>query len=233
MESASPFLTNTLVAGNLATSSGAGFYLTDSSPDVVNAVLAGNEADLGAGMLMDGSSPSLTNVAVVGNVAVTEGGGLLLLDSEPVLNNTLVVGNSAISGGGIVAISGSASLTYCDVWDNAPDNYLGLIDPTGTSGNLSVDPLLLDLTGADPLQWDLHLDDASNLVDAGDPGMTDPDGGTSDVGPFGGAQADGYDLDDDGFPSWWQPGPYDALYYPPLGYDCDDLDADVHPGTGC
>jgi hypothetical protein len=106
-------------------------------------------------------------------------------------------------------------------------------DPTGSYGNLSVDPQLLDLGGVDPLEWDLHLDTSSPLVDAGDSGILDPDSGTSDVGAYGGPQAEDWDRDDDGYEDWWQPGPYDGVYYPPMGLDCDDLDPAIYPGAGC
>ncbi|MBC8424246.1 hypothetical protein H8E07_09000 [bacterium] len=51
--------------------------------------------------------------------------------------------------------------------------------------------------------------------------------------PYGGPAADQWDLDGDGYPLWWQPGPYDFATHPALGRDCDDLDASVYPGSGC
>lgn len=102
-------------------------------------------------------------------------------------------------------------------------------DPTGTNGNLSVDPDLWYLAALKPSLWDLHLAPSSPLINAGNPGITDPDGGPSDIGMFGGYDADQYDLDQDGAPSWWAPGPYD----PTSMVDCDDLDPWVYPGNGC
>ena len=49
----------------------------------------------------------------------------------------------------------------------------------------------------------------------------------------GGPNAGSWDLDGDGYPEWWQPGPYDYATYPALGWDCDDSDPDVYPGSGC
>ena len=60
-----------------------------------------------------------------------------------------------------------------------------------------------------------------------------PSGSPSDIGAYGGPGADRWDLDGDGYPSWWQPGPYDFSTYPGLGWDCDDLDAGIYPGNGC
>jgi hypothetical protein len=106
-------------------------------------------------------------------------------------------------------------------------------DPTGSDGNIAADPEFLDQGPASAVDWDLHLGAGSALVDAGDPAQEDPDGGSPDIGAFGGSLGDGWDLDGDGFPLWWQPGPYDPATYPGLGLDCDDRDAAIHPGAGC
>ncbi len=53
------------------------------------------------------------------------------------------------------------------------------------------------------------------------------------MGAYGGEPAGRWDLDGDGFPEWWQPGPYDPVTYPGFGWDCDDRDASVFPGNGC
>ena len=86
-----------------------------------------------------------------------------------------------------------------------------------------MDPVFLDET------W--HLDAASPLIDAGYPSLRDPDGSRSDIGAWGGADAGGWDLDADGFFSWWRPGAYDAMTS--SGLDCDDEDASVYPAHGC
>jgi len=54
-----------------------------------------------------------------------------------------------------------------------------------------------------------------------------------DIGVYGGGAAAIWDLDRDGYPLWWQPGPYDATTYPGEGRDCDDMDPEVYPGSGC
>ena len=63
----------------------------------------------------------------------------------------------------------------------------------------------------DPLVWDLHLLATSPYVDAGEPGVLDPDGSVADLGAYGGPEAgpdfdDGYTLDDDadGLPDLWE-----------------------------
>jgi hypothetical protein len=53
------------------------------------------------------------------------------------------------------------------------------------------------------------------------------------MGAFGGPGAAQWDIDMDGYPLWFQPGPYDHGRYPAMGLDCDDLNPDVYPGSGC
>ena len=61
------------------------------------------------------------------------------------------------------------------------------------------------------------------------PAEFDPAGGPADIGAFGGPDADRWDLDGDGDPAWYGPGPYD----PASGLDCDDFRPEVGPGRGC
>ena len=124
------------------------------------------------------------------------------------------------------------SITNTVFWEDDASVEPGLQPVLGVDGNLSADPLFLgDLSHPNPLRWDLHLDPSSPLVDAGS-GL-DPDGSPADIGIYGGPDAAGFDLDGDGYPEWWQPGPYDSVTYPALGWDCDDGDASTFPGQGC
>ena len=93
------------------------------------------------------------------------------------------------------------------------------------------DPEFLDTSGAQAWTWDLHLDTTSALIDAGDSSISDPDGGASDMGAYGGPAAATWDLDLDDHVEWWLPGPFDAATSP--GLDCDDRDETVGPGHGC
>ena len=63
-------------------------------------------------------------------------------------------------------------------------------DPTGTDGNVSVDPGYTDVSSTDPMDWDLTLAAGSGLIDAGDPSILDTDGSTSDIGATSGPDAD-------------------------------------------
>ena len=238
MWASAPTLDHVLVVGNVAYGEdGGGMAVKEGSAATLNnVVIVGNSApDDGGGMRVKNSTADLTNVTIVANHA-GDGGGMAVKNSVATLDNVVLAWNIAGSqGGGIYEKSGgTALLYYSNAWDNLPNNYDGsggMVDPTGTNGNVSVDPGLLDVTDPDPANWDLHLSGLSPLIDTGDPFILDPDGSTSDLGAYGGAGAASRDLDMDGYFEWWLPGAYDATTSP--GMDCDDRDAGVYPGSGC
>jgi len=125
---------------------------------LANNSIVGNTADGfsgGGGMYVGYNSwVAITNNTVVGNQAPSgRGGGLYLDDNEVLyLANNIVQGNSAEGGGGGVyyrSSNGTAPplITNNDIEGNTPENwatgaYSGVPDPTGTSGNVAIDPLL-------------------------------------------------------------------------------------------
>ena len=259
VQGGSPALINVLVSDCTADNEGGGMYLYGGVPELTNVMVADNLADAGGGIYAYGSGAELTSVSLLGNGALSEGGGLYMEGfGYPDLLNVTVVGNEADTGGGIYLYNTSPIIknlntagnlastegggiyhwatpqfTYCNAWDNIPENYAGGADPTGLNGNISADPMFLSTAAADPLDWDLHLDSASGLYDTGVYNMYDPDGSRSDIGAYGGSDADDWDLDFDTYPDWWQPGAYDYANYPAAGWDCDDRDPETYPGSGC
>jgi len=227
-------ISNALFVGNIGENSGGGLNMWGSAYLLDNIIFSGNSAnDSGGGLFGDTAGLPVSNCAFIQNVSSQEGGGIHAHYSPLDILNTSLTNNQAGQPGGGIEGDYEPTTLYCNALDNTPDNYHGFTDPTGTDGNISVDPLYLDTSSSDPLEWDLHLDPSSPLVDAGDPTILDPDGSPSDIGAFGGPGADDFDLDWDGYPSWWQPGPYDYATYPALGWDCDDLNPHVYPGNGC
>jgi hypothetical protein len=89
----------------------------------------------------------------------------------------LSVANSIVSAGGVYVDDGTPAWSYNDTY---PASFVGMADPTGTSGNLSVAP------GFDA---DLDLGAGSACVDAADPALEDPDGSRADMGAYGGPDA--------------------------------------------
>ena len=252
---------NVVIEGNQAGWSGSGLYVEESSAAIFATVIRDNDYAQagGGGLVVRGGAPTFENLRVSANFAAEEygvaygggawledtratftnaafvqndtygavssyGGGIYVRSGEPVFTNVLVYDNTTDdAGGGVYVRAGTPRFLYSDVWGNGPDDWYGLIDPTGTDGNLSVDP--------DLLSGGVHLDASSALIDAGDPTRLDPDGSRSDIGLFGGPSANTFDQDQDGWPGWWLPGPYDATTSP--GMDCDDDNASVYPGRGC
>jgi len=233
---ATPWLYNVRIVDNTAGEGGGGVAAWGGSPGLRSVIIAGNRAlgtGEGGGLNLNASSiPTLEHVAVVGNEAGGDGGGFFTRASFPALYDTTVTHNTATgNGGGFYLDGGGPSLATSNTWGNTPDDYHNMTDPTVVAGNLSEDPDFLDTSPADPRDWDLHLSPTSLLVDAGS--ETDPDGLDGDIGPYGGEWADDWDLDFDGYPEWWQPGPYDFGVYPAEEWDCDDANRFVVPGDGC
>ncbi len=228
-------LSSVRVAGNVA-EAGGGFRLGNATVTLDGGIVAGNSAmSSGGGVFLVNASLALDGVAVVANVAAADGGGIHQAGTPFTAENVSISDNEAARGGGVyLASGGDPEIRYCNLWENAGGDTANFAaEPVGQSGNLSQAPGFLDVVTDDPDLWDLHLSADSPLVDAGNPTRLDPDGSPSDVGAYGGDGAGAWDLDRDGFFEWWQPGPYDSEAYPGLGWDCDDRDATVHPGSGC
>ena len=107
------------------------------------------------------------------------------------MRNLNVVGNTLSGtdedGAGVYLSSSDVpSWSFNNVYDNDGDAFYGLDDPTGSDGNLAVDPLYSDTSSSDPTAWDLSLQSGSPVMDAGDPDLSDDDGSTSDLGAYGG-----------------------------------------------
>ncbi len=227
-------LDHVLLLDNRASERGGGLRLNMTAGTVSHAIVAGNAADHGAGIAIYDAAVPMDHVSVVGNRAATKAGGILFIDGEESpLGHAIVADNSGFESGAGVAVDGNApAITYTAFHGNQPDDVAGLTDPIGTDGNVAADPMFLSTSGTSARSWDLHLAATSPLVDAGDPLATDPDGSIADPGAFGGEAAARFDVDGDGHPLWWQPGDYDAGLAA-AGFDCDDLDAAVFPGSGC
>ena len=209
--------------------------------------IVGNTAAItGGGMYLSTSATiGLSHLSVVGNEAIN--GGAVATVASSSSSNTVFFDNSDFSGN---TASGSApgllnaqasydpGISSCNAFENAflftgtIVNFEGFLADPLLTGNTSLDSQFLadDSHGlVDPLDWDLHLQLGSPLIDQAS--GTDSDGGPADIGMFGGNAQ--WDLDGDGYILWWQPGPYDSATYPGLGLDCDDGDPAIYPGSGC
>ncbi len=194
---------------------GGGLYLDGASAiDLAEAWVIGNQATDGAGAEVDGGSLAMENVASTYNSATGDGGSVLAISGLFSATNvtfghdlaangsglylsgtsTGLVSSSIIALGAAEGVLGDGSATFTgvfnDVYDNALGNYVGVIDPTGSQGNISGDPLFTSITPLDsnPYNDDWTLATGSPCIDAGDPDASrnDADGSRNDMGAFGG-----------------------------------------------
>ena len=116
----------------------------------------------GGGIHITGSSPEITRTTIADNTALTGGGVYIIGASAPVFSNVIIAHNE---GDGEVYCGGAASsptFTCSDVFSKVGRPYGGFCDdPTGSSGNISADPLFCD-----PGNGDLHLHSASPCAEA-------------------------------------------------------------------
>ena len=243
-------LTNTTIKGNDITPNPVGgprwlVKVSEIPLTLQNVQFAGNVSDGRLLFLLATGGPAsfvLDHCTFVANAGAAAASPDLWVSGN--LNATVQISNSTFSGAGPLiylqqdaqsTTSPTVTATNSNFYAGSPPVFGGITSQLtpllGTGGNQSQDPLLLDLTGVDPADWDLHLAPTSPLVDAGS--GADPDGSPSDVGSYGGPWADVWDLDGDGYPEWWQPGPYDPVTMPGAGWDCDDRELGVGPDNGC
>jgi predicted outer membrane repeat protein len=191
--------------GTAATGDGGAIYSTAGGGSVHNSVFLDTEAADGGAMRLRVGGWAVTN----NHVMSVTGPEAVLLDGPHTVTNTLFAFNAAA---GISAVGG---LTH-------HHNAYWASNPSVTGGvgatDVVADPLLAGfiddgICGNDQL-WPGF---GSPLLDAGDPALQDPDGGPSDIGAFGGPDADPTvfdDADGDGFP---------------FLEDCDDAEPASHP----
>ncbi len=151
---ASVTLDSLLVTGNEA-HIGAGIDLTDCTDAVVmHSVLTGNTAMFWGGGLNYQGNPtgSITNNTFFGNDATATGGaGIYVNLCSPDVSNNISAFNTggATNGNGMAFLTAPSSINCNDVFGNAGADYTGIADPTGTNGNISVDPLFCNSGSGD------------------------------------------------------------------------------------
>ncbi len=162
-------LANNIIRNNRAmTYHGGGVSIAGGSSRVVQNLITGNTADIrGGGIFWSETGPTDSPVAanntVVGNQA-PDGSAMAGESGGMVIANNVVVGTGTSST--VECVGAAALLTefhHTNIYGEAPI-YEGCPDPTGTSGNISADPRLVDAAGASP---DYRLQPGSPSIDAG------------------------------------------------------------------
>jgi hypothetical protein len=185
-----PIITRNIVTGNSAPQNGSyggfggGIAVYRTRATITNNLFIGNSAGFKGGGLDVYRSPLalISNNTIVDNTSDYAGGIGLSSTGPVVLTNNIVTGNSASSdGGGIDSYESRPTVRYSDVWANTPNNFNGMTDPSGTLGNVSVDPLYTD-----PLLLDYSLQPASPGVDGGSALNAPPDDILQEIRPLDG-----------------------------------------------
>lgn len=128
---------------NQATGSGGGLFVWGGTVNVEESLFQANQAAYGGAMYFyDHPSVTLAGCTIAGNTATNTAGGLRsVLGSNPTLDRVIVAFNQ---GGGISSVNNipGPQLSCCDVWGNTGGDFLDeMVDPTGTNGNIALDPL--------------------------------------------------------------------------------------------
>ncbi|MFM7200224.1 MAG: hypothetical protein ACKO6N_05485 [Myxococcota bacterium] len=210
----------------------------------------------GGGVFVVGGTVTLSHVLLTANRALEEGGALYLNTGKLLLQNAVLTNNkSSGSCGGIyaepnteVTIEGSilaynqgyqvcltpehSFQTQWSVYYHPEEKLLLNASLVEYPNNLIQEPGFLTYDSA---QYPLNhrLSSVSPIRDYSGKECVAPHDAPCDPGLFGGPAGAGWDLDGDGIPAYFWPGPYDPvlLGIEPSAFDCDDTDPHV-PAEG-
>lgn len=119
--------------------------------------------DGGAIMIQDGADAQIRYCTFYANLAARSGANFAIWDfSTPLIENCIMA--EGLDGYGVfVDNSGPIFVCTCS-WNNRPDNYLAFPDPTGTNGNITVNPLFCGESSRD-----FTLDSLSECAEENNP----------------------------------------------------------------
>jgi hypothetical protein len=142
-----PVISYNVIRGNEGLFGGALYLGNADGARVSGNLFVGNVGYYGGAMYVKSSNSYIINNTIVANAAYY-GAGIFLDSNAMVVANNVIADNSTIAsdfgcGGGVFNGFGATFIAN-DVFDNTPDNYCGVADPTGTDGNISVEPMFVD-----------------------------------------------------------------------------------------
>jgi parallel beta-helix repeat protein len=159
-----PVITGNRIVGNVSQAGTYGIYCTSSSPIITNNLIANNATSYTGSAIKCwyGDGPVVVNNTVVGNTCLPQqvpSGAIDIASPNAIVRNNLVAFNTT----GICCYQTPLAFENNDSFGNDAYQYDGFpTDPTGTNGNISLDPMFRDLAAGDyRLRWD------SPCVDAG------------------------------------------------------------------
>jgi hypothetical protein len=171
---------NNSITSNSAGDGAGGVYVNGESIIANNGINNNTAVGNGGGLILAYSDSAATNNTIAGNSASGDGGGLYLDHSSLTIANTIVAFNSS----GLHAHDGTPTLLHNCVYANDGYDYSGIPDPTGTDGNVPLDPFFVQNPDPGPDgSWgtddddhgDLRLRPGSPCIDAGTNGALPPD----------------------------------------------------------
>ncbi len=249
LDKANADLSGCVFDDNNGVQKGGAIYLNQSTPTITNCLFRANKAESGAGLYLFESNPTMLNNLLQGNLASKQGGAMYLFNSAPRIFSAVMTGNAALNGGAMYLFGDGCtphienSVFAYNSEDNIylytanPDDlplpeviYTDLYNPEGSGNhnitdldptNLLVEPGFLGYDDAG-LPADFHLSRNSPLVDVG-LNFVDVDGSPIDLGLFGGAFGDDWDMDGDGYVDYFWAG---LISNAPEGYEMTDFDRD-------
>lgn len=172
--SASPIVERNIFMNNSCDNqflSGVVSFVNTSSPRVVNNIFVNNPCREINMTLPEGNSPQFSNNTIVGNRVGVRVDGRVNTTLQLYRNN-IIVGNEI----GLEVDFGSEANNPTrknNLVFNNVTNFVGISDQTGINGNISAEPLFLDLANSD-----FHLHPDSPAIDTGDntePGLPEKD----------------------------------------------------------
>jgi len=187
-----PSLNRITVINSRFFDNGTGISTSGRNTSISNVIAANNSL---AGIDHFRSSATITNCNLIGNLQ-----GLRLsasnctdcsITSDTVVINTIFADNTLSAISANLTPGSTLDVTYSDFNNNLQNGYDLLANPT----NVSYPPLFVDTSSEDPLEWDLHLNPDSGLINAGDPDILDPDDSQSDIGAYGGPLGESWSAD--------------------------------------
>ena len=154
---AHPTIRRNLIQDNVCPhGSGGGIYCDHfATPQVEeNLIIRNSCVAYGGGVtIWEGSSPLLLRNTIALNSGALGGGGVFITrNSHPTLRRN-IVSHSPDGGVRVDDLQSTVVFECDDVWGNAGYNYSGVADPTGSNGNISLDPLYCNLAALN-----FHLD---------------------------------------------------------------------------
>lgn len=184
-------ITGSILEGNVAATDGGAVHVGQANLVVRNSIFTANRAARGGALWLDGdvltedshcwSCPNIPHVRVeqtTFHANHADAGSAIAVEGHLLTTTGSIV--AAGTGGAQVAVLDPSATVAWQYNDTFPATFAGMPDPVGNNGNIAEDPRLTS---------ELRLGAGSPCIDAGPPGLFDPDGTRADMGAFGGPEA--------------------------------------------